>query len=42
LSDQQTSANSTSHAQPINSNVGHGRLDIYQAVSAWAQAVGAN
>lgn len=42
LSDQQTSANSTSHAQPINSNVGHGRLDIFQAVTAWAQAVGAN
>jgi subtilisin family serine protease len=40
LSDQQTSASSTSHAHPINPNVGHGRLDIYQAVNAWAQAVG--
>ena len=42
LSDQQTSASSTSHAQPINSSVGHGRLDIYQAVTAWAQAIGVN
>ncbi len=42
LSDQQSSADSTSHAQPINPNVGHGRLDIYQAVEAWSQAVGGN
>ncbi len=42
LSDQQSSADSTSHAQPINQNVGHGRLDIYQAVEAWSQAVGSH
>jgi subtilisin family serine protease len=42
LSDQQSSADSTSHAQPIGPNAGHGRLDIYQALEAWAQAVGAH
>jgi subtilisin family serine protease len=41
LSDQQSSANSTARAQPIGPNVGHGRLDVYQAVESWAQAVGA-
>ncbi len=42
LSDQGSSADSTSHAKPINPNVGHGRLDIYQAVQSWSRAVGAN
>jgi subtilisin family serine protease len=42
LSDQQSSASSTSHAKPIGPDVGHGRLDIFQAVEAWVQAVGAH
>lgn len=40
LCDQMTSADATSHAQPIDSNAGHGRLDLYQTVQAWSQAVG--
>ncbi len=40
LCDQPCSANSTSHAQPMNANAGHGRLDIYQAVQSWSEATG--
>ena len=32
---QQNSAQSMSHAKPINSALGHGRLDSYQALGAW-------
>jgi subtilisin family serine protease len=42
LSNQLSTAASTSHAQPIDPNAGHGRLDVYQAVNAWAQQVGAH
>ncbi len=42
LCDQPISANSTAHAQHIDPRAGHGRLDLYQAVQAWSQAVGAN
>ncbi|MDQ2843242.1 MAG: S8 family serine peptidase [Acidobacteriota bacterium] len=40
LCDQYCSANSTSHAQGMDPNAGHGRLDIYQAVQSWSQATG--
>ncbi len=37
LCNQQQGAQSTAHAQPIDPNAGHGRLDVYQAI----QAIGA-
>jgi subtilisin family serine protease len=33
-------AQALAHARYINSNVGNGRLDLYQAVQAWRQAAG--
>ena len=33
-------AQALAHARYINSNVGNGRLDLYQAVQAWRQATG--
>lgn len=38
--DQYPSSQSIAHAQPINTNVGNGRLDIYQATQAWNSATG--
>lgn len=38
--DEYDGAQSVAHAKPINSNLGNGRLDIYQAVQAWRQALG--
>ncbi len=38
LCNQNGSSQSTAHAQPINPNAGHGRLDVYQAVEAWLKA----
>ena len=40
LCDQYCTANSTSHAQAMTPDAGHGRLDIYQAVQSWSQATG--
>lgn len=34
------SANAFSHAHAIDPDVGHGRLDIYQALAAWRHSVG--
>jgi len=31
---------SLAHANPISADVGNGRLDLYQAVSAWRQSLG--
>ena len=33
-------AQALSHARYINSDLGNGRLDLYQAVQAWRQATG--
>jgi thermitase len=38
---QSDSANALSHAQPINPDLGHGRIDFYQALGAWRRLVGA-
>lgn len=38
---QSDSANALSHAQPINPDLGHGRVDFYQALGAWRRLVGA-
>ncbi len=38
--DQYGSAHSAAHAKPINPNAGNGRLDAFQAIEAWSQAVG--
>ncbi len=40
MNDQYDSSRSVAHAQPINSNLGNGRLDVYQAVQAWEQISG--
>jgi hypothetical protein len=37
---QQEAAGALSHAVPLTSELGYGRLDVYQAVSAWRQALG--
>ena len=37
---QSDSASALSHARPINPDLGHGRLDIYQALRAWRRLVG--
>jgi len=39
-SDQYDAAQAIAHAQPINSSLGNGRLDTYQAVQAWRQMLG--
>lgn len=39
---QQTAQQAIAHAQWISSNMGNGRLDIYQAVQAWAATAGHN
>jgi subtilisin family serine protease len=39
-SDQYDAAQSIAQAQPVNSNLGNGRLDIYRAVRAWRQTLG--
>ena len=39
-SDQYDAAQSIAQAQPVNSNLGNGRLDIYRAVQAWRQTLG--
>ncbi len=39
--DQSDAANATAHAKWINAELGHGRLDAYQAVQAWRQTHGA-
>ena len=38
---QSDSAKALSHAQPINPDLGHGRLDSYEALGAWRSLVGA-
>ncbi len=38
--DQYSSSQSVAHAQPIDSNVGNGRLDLYQAIQSWSQTTG--
>jgi subtilisin family serine protease len=40
LCDQYASAHSAAHAEPMNANAGNGRLDTFQALQAWSQAVG--
>lgn len=40
LCNQWSSAYSTAHAELLDPTVGHGRLDAFQAVQAWAQASG--
>lgn len=40
LSDQYFTAQALAHAKPINSNLGNGRLDVYQAAEAWNSASG--
>jgi subtilisin family serine protease len=35
------SANALSHARPISPDLGHGRVDFYQALGAWRRLVGA-
>jgi subtilisin family serine protease len=37
---QQTASQAIAHAVPISSEMGHGRLDTYQAVQAWVTTVG--
>ena len=37
---EQDAAQAIAHAQAVNSNLGNGVLDIYQAVQAWRQALG--
>ncbi len=37
---QSDSAQSVGHAQPISPDLGHGRLDAYQALTAWRQIIG--
>lgn len=37
---QSDSANALSHAEPINPDLGHGRVDFYQALGAWRRLVG--
>jgi len=37
---QSDGARAVSHAMPINPDLGHGRLDIYQALTAWRHLVG--
>jgi len=34
------SAQAVAHAQPLGPDLGHGRLDIYQALSAWRHSLG--
>ena len=38
---QSDSAKALSHAQPINPDLGYGRLDFYEALGAWRSLVGA-
>jgi subtilisin family serine protease len=38
--DQSQSAQATAHAQPLTTDLGKGRLDVYQAVQAWRQMLG--
>ena len=33
-------AQALAHAKPITSDLGNGRLDLYQAVLAWRRALG--
>ena len=33
-------AQALAHAKPITSDLGNGRLDLYQAIAAWRQALG--
>jgi subtilisin family serine protease len=37
---QSQAAQAIAHAQSINAAIGNGRLDVYQAVQAWRQALG--
>jgi subtilisin family serine protease len=37
---QSDSAQAVSHALPISPDLGHGRLDVYQALTAWRHLVG--
>jgi hypothetical protein len=34
------SAQAVSHAMPISPDLGYGRLDVYQALTAWRRLVG--
>jgi hypothetical protein len=38
--DQSQSAQATAHAQLLTTDLGNGRLDVYQAVQAWRQMLG--
>jgi subtilisin family serine protease len=38
--DESQTAQSLAHAKPINTDLGNGRLDAYQAVLAWRQMIG--
>lgn len=40
LCDQYASSHSAAHAKRVNQNLGNGRLDMYQAIQAWSQALG--
>src|SRR5262249_54090128 len=37
---QSDSAQAVAHAKPVSPDLGHGRLDIYQALTAWRQSLG--
>jgi subtilisin family serine protease len=37
---QSDSAQAVAHARPLTPDLGHGRLDIYQALTAWRQIMG--
>ena len=39
-SNEASASKAVSHAKYINSELGYGRLDVYQAAAAWCQAVG--
>jgi len=37
---QSAAAQAIAHAKPLSTDMGNGRLDLYQAVAAWRQALG--
>jgi len=37
---ESTAAQSIAHAKVLSSDLANGRLDLYQAVAAWRQALG--
>src|SRR6266568_3948500 len=37
---QSSAASALSHGQPLTADLNHGRLDVYQAISAWVNSSG--